>query len=1820
MSSRDPTPPASPPPPPSDRSAPPTASDSAAYDARLAAALDSPTKRAHDPKDDDDDFGEFVYSGKDAAGEDDTVDRVGDYDERLRETVGSVAGGSSEGTELGRRKPLIVIQEERRDNGGDDHQHVDHRGSSLGIGNGFGRSAPPRAPSSRMTSGSNDEFPALRARRAAPTRARSSFGSINSGAGTPQRPPTHPAFSRLRSVSTQSYPSQNRIASSSTYNTALEYPARPPFGVAGGSPSTSALDNISRRSSTSNLFELPSASDLPVGTGTPASDTSSVVGGGGVSTPSIAGEPRRVSPRVRTIKWSPLKRLSARVRPSSGSSAAAELMAQSALGQPTVMAVNGLVALGTNKGWVLVFDFAQNLRCVCGTEAIAKDAGAVTAVAVSQDHTFVGVGHETGHIHLYALVKPAQPARSVPPVELQQVLAGRKEGHIVGSKILHLGFVGARHTAIVSSDDRGLAFYHSLGKVLMLASTDIIRMLGQYPDPSTLLANPTPPSPAPRRPRLSSIATSPAAIASPPDSPGPSPRLPTRGLPSLASPLAEPRSPRVATPPPTKKPTIVLDMAPLPLGPAPHPPTDGLSLIALLTPTKLVVVGLRPAPRTWYRVGYSHDGDGDEPRGYAARGVLAWWPSARRAGTDPAGQSEGKEQADVERRREPEEPGEDPLLVWAWGRQVHLVRVKGAKGGAPPPAKRTPTGALKPLPPPPESVDFEPMDGWVCDAPVVALKWYNEHVIIVFTTDSFEVYDVSTRQRLGRDAHVLANVVSTDHYSSAFDPAVPSAETASYATSLSVFKRKLFLLGNTDVRVGAILSWADRILSLMQPGTMLEAIEAATAYLEGQVDASTISLPDDPAERRDVLEPKLREILNASLEFAFSEDRLRDGSHADGETIQQLFEGLVGTCVRACVALDDPDWLFDELFERYEQNGIEGIFLDRVEPFILAGAVHALPPSVSQRLIAIHAERRQLDAAQRIIFSVEPQNLDLNQVLGLCQREHLYDALIHVQTRALHDYVAPLVELVALVRRIQQHRTQRPRRIGENGDAHSDEGSGGEDDELEDHGGLWRSVTQADQDVEATVPEAYKIFAYLSRELGGLSYPVGDAVPYDEAVRARDAIYSFLLSGTTRSWPDKGGKPVLTSDDGVGALEPPYPYLRLLLRFDAEAMLDTLDLAFEDPYLDEDDEDLSTTPTRRLTTRQRIVDLLLEIMSPSSSAPHGDDVDDFSLVDRTFLHIFVARNLPKYPQYISLPVATLRDILVSLATDTDQSTVEDRQLAAEYLLSTYTPNDSDTFIPLFERAGFFRILRSIYRGERRWAALAATYLADPDVASDVFGFLRETFKLASRASSAQKAQLADTVLEAVPTLVEADETGLQQTAELVDSYLPTRHAEVVDRLASHWRAFAYLRCLLEPAHAGLVESTSATSERVPSPHVDLALRRRYVVLLCAHEPQHVIRFLSSDAHRLAQDAEVLEICERAESFDALVWALDKNGEPEAALERADEALESRTDLLVHRLVGRDGDEDEQDGGSLQPSRTPDKLLDQAAAVARAATAVCVHRTSGRRRPKDPPAEDLWYRLLSSLVATVRSIRSVAPASSSVDKASSHRRISNASMIVHDEDDEDRGPQHLSARSSEILSSLIPSALSALVSTTSSHEVSFPSLMRRLIDSISRSPAANRSYAEFKAIVTSMLDTYAFEGDLLELSSTISAQDLFEHVEAFKRERDRGWRPGANDPSGACAECLQPVWGPHGAGTSPAMSRSASVSLVIESLGMNDERPRMKKRPSLKGKEVDWPELPGATASGFRSVARPEHEPPRGVVVGRDGRLFHQTCHLLRSYE
>ena len=94
-------------------------------------------------------------------------------------------------------------------------------------------------------------------------------------------------------------------------------------------------------------------------------------------------------------------------------------------------------------------------------------------------------------------------------------------------------------------------------------------------------------------------------------------------------------------------------------------------------------------------------------------------------------------------------------------------------------------------------------------------------------------------------------------------------------------------------------------------------------------------LPLAVDELREVVGEKMRELMSASAQYAFSEDRLTDQTHVtpDGRGVDRtsLFEGLAITCAHACIALDDFDFLFEDLYADYDAWGIARIFLEQLE-------------------------------------------------------------------------------------------------------------------------------------------------------------------------------------------------------------------------------------------------------------------------------------------------------------------------------------------------------------------------------------------------------------------------------------------------------------------------------------------------------------------------------------------------------------------------------------------------------------------------------------------------------------------------------------------------------------------------------------------------------------------------------------------------------------------------------------------------------------------------------------------------------------------------
>jgi hypothetical protein len=243
-----------------------------------------------------------------------------------------------------------------------------------------------------------------------------------------------------------------------------------------------------------------------------------------------------------------------------------------------------------------------------------------------------------------------------------------------GARIVAVGFVGARHTALVSADVRGLAFYHALGKVAFVEARDTLRILGRYPDASADGG-------------------------------------PVAGVDAGFPPTARRRG--------TAQ-TGILALAPLPLSNAEHPtPMDAFQVSAVLTPAKLVVVGLKPSPKTWYRRHRPSGADGSA-RG-RAQGCMAWhWVHA------PAKAASGDTKAAATKANAPVLA---PVLIHSWADTLYLLRP--SRKTLTQPMRNARTGKIVEMVE--EALDFEEGGSWRASGSILGLHWLNANVSLTLS-------------------------------------------------------------------------------------------------------------------------------------------------------------------------------------------------------------------------------------------------------------------------------------------------------------------------------------------------------------------------------------------------------------------------------------------------------------------------------------------------------------------------------------------------------------------------------------------------------------------------------------------------------------------------------------------------------------------------------------------------------------------------------------------------------------------------------------------------------------------------------------------------------------------------------------------------------------------------------------------------------------------------------------------------------------------------------------------------------------------------------
>lgn len=1486
----------------------------------------------------------------------------------------------------------------------------------------------------------------------------------------PARPPEYPTLSRLRA----------KVPGVASHSRSSSYTQRSsPFGTVGGflgiGPSSSTYD-VSRSSLTHSRTASTSSSVLggegrrsklfPYGasdftnapvTGSDLSQTSSFTSlppasaavNGAAAPDSISSS---VTPPLADrglFKWSALRKVAAFFQEGHRSSIITTSSGQSlpqSIGAQTVLSVaGGLVAIGTTLGHVLVFEFSQDLKCILG----GAGAGQVTALAFSADHTFLAIGYEKGHVYLYDLAKPTSPSRTVLPMSRQDVASGRKEGHLESARILHVAFVGGRHTAVFTADDQGLAFYHSLGKILGVASNDTLRILGRYPDP---------------------------------------------------------------TAPPSKRSSLpILSLAALPLGPIDHL-ADGVHFVALVTPQKLVIVGLKPNARTWYRKSapLATAKGNEEGRRNEAGACAAWFPAVK------------PEEATTTQSQRIDDSGlVQPTLAYSFSSQLAILKlvtkrtkIESASNGnvvtnGAAPTYRTDLEFVE-HPLAPDALGPDPR-------PIEALQWLSHELIILVTSTDLRLVDLRVGRVTERESlnPTLSGLVR--HPWLANSPRLSASLGPFTTSSMRVFRGKPFFLTSSQVVVGHLLSWADRLLSLVSAGDFLSAIDLCRAYYQGSVSGSLVGLPSDPTELQAVVAGKLRELMSASARYAFAPERLTDGTHvtADGRGVDRtdLFRQLARACAQACLALGDTDFLFGELYNYYSENGIDPLFVGELEPFVLDGQLRTLPIPVSQRLIETCKAAGDYGLAERLLWHVDPMCLDLDQALSLCAEQGLTDAMIWIYNEAMDDWVGPVVELLEPLKKVVKQR----KREAENDEAAS-------------------SVIEGDAEDHSTiVTDAYKVFSYLSVALSGHSFPSQEPItPAERGDKAKQSVYGFVFSGHCVIWPPgAGGRIVLSVDEGQEEMT--YPYLRLLLAFDAEAMLDALDVAFEDGWLDEEEEvnghqkldqlganGSGSSPPR--IKRQRIIDILLEVTQDTTAARTSPGE-----AERLFASIFIARNASRYPQFVSLATSVFDALLRSLCTLGDEETREDRQLAAEALLSCPSAmlgqrerRDSSSSstkaasmsaasplaalseddLLMLESAGFWRILKSAYREVGNWGQLVALLLheqqeeddslldASPSSGSGIFSQLSDVLSRAQQqqrksGKAVARSDLDTMIVDATPRLVGVD---ARLTAEMVDRFFPDRHGDVLEVLSEDdgmpegredlaaRRQLSYLRCFLDQ------EGEEAATRPLNPKHLDVACRSTYVHLKTRLEPSDLLRVLRRHSVTAGDAFFDLEtVIEAGQSslngaaYDAVLWSLDRLGRTEKAFRAVDEFV-ARMALRMKK-GNDDGVED---------------VVDSLARATRMSVQICDAPSHSQTTQQAMPAEERWYRLLRSMVALIHDVSGGggdASDSSSAALAASQRVVE------------------------ETLAAMVTSLSSSSSSTTTEGDISLPSLFRRLVSSSAEKTdgSSPRTFGEVRMVVSAMMSACRLRGELLGVAQRLLGREEAGQFVQLARQRRRGWR-------------------------------------------------------------------------------------------------------------
>ncbi|XP_049539400.1 vacuolar protein sorting-associated protein 8 homolog [Anopheles darlingi] len=361
------------------------------------------------------------------------------------------------------------------------------------------------------------------------------------------------------------------------------------------------------------------------------------------------------------------------------------------------------------------------------------------------------------------------------------------------------------------------------------------------------------------------------------------------------------------------------------------------------------------------------------------------------------------------------------------------------------------------------------------------------------------------------------------------------------------------------------------------------------------------------------------------------------------------------------------------------------------------------------------------------------------------------------------------------------------------------------------------------------------LLVYISSCLAGRGYPTGEIAPEmipnvkHEVLRCLTVIHSKNAT-----------------DD-----ELPYPYLRKLLEFDTRETLNVISLAFQEKEFNGE---------LGLSQRQRIINILLEILTPQ----HAAWSQIGSLLNFIAQQI-ASRELPendvlleKIINYLTIPIEV---------TLTRREHFEREQTWLELLRSNcleHMPIEQLLEIAMTNKC--YHVAEHLLEKLGRYEEVFGCYLQDEYRHLQLFSYITQ------HATDPRR----QVYLLVMRNLCQIVDINTEQAARvLVENFMRflSSFLQIIERDGVSKRLFNFLEALLKQ-----------------SVQLETSDLERYLELLCQHRPVEVVDFLkSNDSYRLDN---AIRIVKRFELSDALIYLYEKQGDYQSAFEIAEASLKA----------------------------------------------------------------------------------------------------------------------------------------------------------------------------------------------------------------------------------------------------------------------------------------------------------------------------------------